>query len=332
MDKKIIDVTGIGNAIVDVLTDVKDTFLDGLGLKKGSMMLVSDEEAEKIYSKIKNKEEVSGGSAANTIAALAHLGNLVAFIGKVGEDVLGDTFETNLSSCGVQCLTEKHTIPLPTGRCIILVTPDAQRTMCTSLGIAGSLDQKDINTNIIKDSRILYIEGYLWDREIAKEAIKKAIRIAKESDCKIAFSLSDSFCVERHREDFLNLIKSESDIVFANESEIKSVFEVSDIEKAISACKKIDAVFAITLGENGSVIVDREQILRIKAIKPARLVDTTGAGDLYAAGFLHGYLAEKSLEICGQMGSILASEIISYYGARLQKKDYNFTNLFNQPA
>ncbi len=332
MDKKIIDVTGIGNAIVDVLSDVKDVFLKDLGLKKGSMVLVDREKAEKIYSKITSKEEISGGSAANTIAALAHLGNLVAFIGKVGEDILGDTFKANLSSCGVQCFTEKHSDALSTGRCIILVTPDAQRTMCTSLGIAGSLEEKDINIDIIKDSRMLYIEGYLWDREIAKKAIIKAIKTAKESDCKFAFSLSDSFCVERHRQDFLSLIKYDADIVFANEGEINSVFKVHDVEDAISCCQKTDTIFAITRGEKGSVIVNHEQVIRVKAIKPEKLVDTTGAGDLYAAGFLHGYLAEKNLDICGQIGSWLASEIISSYGARLQKKDNNFLNLLNKLA
>ncbi len=319
MKKKIIDVTGIGNAIVDVLASVEDSFLEDFDLVKGSMTLVDEISAEKLYSRIDSKEEVSGGSAANTIAGLAYLKNRVAFIGKVKDDVLGSTFNKSLSLYGVQCRTGKYSDELPTAKCIILVTPDAQRTMCTSLGASGNLEEKDIDQDIIESSRMLYIEGYLWDRKIAKEAIIKSIKIAKESGCQVSLSLSDSFCVERHREEFLNLIDNGTDIVFANESEIISIFKTPDLKKAILRCREYKNVFAITCAERGSVIVRQKEIVKVKARKPLKLVDTTGAGDMYAAGFLHGYLSGRDLDVCGLMGAELASKVIGQYGARLRK-------------
>lgn len=330
MKNKIIDVTGIGNAIVDVLASVEESFLEDFGLIKGSMTLIDEISAEKLYSRIENKEEVSGGSAANTIAGLACLGNRVAFIGKVRDDILGSTFDRSLSLYGVQCQTGKYFDDLPTARCIILVTPDAQRTMCTSLGIAGNLEEKDINKNIIENSRILYIEGYLWDRKVAKKAILKSIRIAKETECKISLSLSDSFCVERHRKDFLELIDKGIDIIFANESEIISIFETHDLKNALSKCKEYKNIFVITCAEKGSVIVNKEEIIKVEATRPEKLVDTTGAGDMYAAGFLHGYLTGRDLETCGKMGSILASKVISCYGARLQRESADIFNILKQ--
>ncbi|HHT79000.1 MAG TPA: adenosine kinase [Actinobacteria bacterium] len=324
MKKKTIDVTGIGNAIVDVLASVEDSFLDEFGLVKGSMTLIDETLAEKLYSGIENKEEVSGGSTANTIAGLAYLGNKVAFIGKVGDDALGSTFDRSLSLCGVQCQTGKYSEELSTARCIILVTPDAQRTMCTSLGIAGNLEEKDIDKDIIESSRMLYIEGYLWDRKVAKEAILKSVKIAKESGCMVSLSLSDSFCVDRHRKDFLDLIENGTDIVFANENEIISIFETSDLNKAVSRCKEYKNVFAITCAEKGSVLVRQEEIIKVNACKPPKLVDTTGAGDMYAAGFLHGYMAGRELHACGTIGASLASKVISQYGARLRKDKDDF--------
>jgi len=243
MKEKTIDLLGIGNAIVDVLASVDDVFLDEFGLVKGSMTLIDETLAETLYSKIQNKEEVSGGSAANTVAGLASLGNNVAFIGKIKDDISGSLFDDSLANIGVNCKTCKDFSDLPTAKCIILVTNDAQRTMCTSLGVAGNLEEHDIDSDIVESSRMLYIEGYLWDRATAKKAINKAVDIAKESGGEIAISLSDSFCVKRHRNDFLNLIDSGMNIVFANESEIISFFEVNDLKSAVKKCQKYKNVF-----------------------------------------------------------------------------------------
>ncbi|MCL5072291.1 MAG: adenosine kinase [Actinobacteria bacterium] len=316
--KKEIDVTGIGNAIVDIMTKVDEEFLETYGFKKGSMTLIDEQMAEKLYSCIMVTEEVSGGSAANTIAGLASLGRKVAFIGKVKNDILGNSFDYGLNCIGVQCKAKKVEEGLSTARCIIFVTPDAQRTMCTFLGVAGALNPEDIEENkyIISNSRLIYLEGYLWDRPEAKLAIKEAVKIARESGSKIAFSLSDSFCVQRHRSDFLELIRKDIDIVFANENEIMSLFEENDFESSIKKCRKINIIWALTRSEKGSIIVSKDNMYSIKIDKVENLTDTTGAGDLYAAGFLHGFLEGRDLITCGRMGSIAASEIISHYGAR----------------
>ncbi|MCX6384197.1 MAG: adenosine kinase [Actinobacteria bacterium] len=316
--EKEIDVTGIGNAIVDVLAKVEDDFLEIYGLKKGSMTLIDEKMAEELYSKIEIAQEVSGGSAANTIAGLASLGKKAAFIGKVKNDSLGSSFDYGLSCMGVKCSAGKVDEGLSTARCIIFVTPDAQRTMCTFLGVAGELNPKDIKENelIISNSKILYFEGYLWDKPEAKLAIKKAIKVARENGSKIAFSLSDSFCVQRHRSEFLDLIKKDSDIVFANENEIMSLFEKNSFEAAVAECKKITSIWALTRSDKGSTIINKEEIYNIEIDKVENLIDTTGAGDLYASGFLNGFLENKDLKTCGEMGSIAASEILSHYGAR----------------
>lgn len=316
--EKEIDVTGIGNAIVDVITKVADDFLEIYRLKKGSMTLIDEKTAQDLYSNIKITEEISGGSAANTIAGLASLGKKVAFIGKVKNDTLGNSFDFGLSCIGVQCKAKKMQEGLSTARCIIFVTPDAQRTMCTFLGISGALNPADIKEyeSVIINSRIVYLEGYLWDKPEAKLAIREAIKVARQSKSKISFSLSDSFCVKRHKSQFLELIKENTNIVFANEYEIISLFGKNDFSSAIRECKKFNVIWALTRSEKGSVIIFKDEIYDIDAYKVENLIDTTGAGDLYAAGFLHGFLENRDLRTCGKMGSIVASEIISHYGAR----------------
>lgn len=316
--KKEIDVAGIGNAIVDILAKVPDDFLKMFALQKGSMALIDGKTAADLCSIINAEQEAPGGSAANTIAGLASLGRKTAFIGKVRSDPLGITFENGLTCMGVRCKAMKEDNGISTARCIVFVTPDAQRTMCTFLGIAGALNLEDIKKNelVISDSKILYLEGYLWDKPEAKLAIKEAIKIAKDSKSKIAFSLSDSFCVERHREDFLELIKNDLDIVFANETEIMALFEKNDFNAACRECKNYKIIWALTRSEKGSTVIFKDVVLDVEADQAENLIDTTGAGDLYAAGFLNGYIENRDLKTCGRMGNIAASEIISHYGAR----------------
>jgi sugar/nucleoside kinase (ribokinase family) len=327
--KKEIDVTGIGNAIVDILAKVPDDFLKMYALQKGSMALIDEKTAAVLCSRISDTQEAPGGSAANTIAGLASLGKKTAFIGKIKSDPLGSTFENGLTCMGIQCKAMKEDNGISTARCIVFVTPDAQRTMCTFLGIAGALNMEDIKKNelIISGSRILYLEGYLWDKQEAKLAIKEAIKIAKDSGNKIAFSLSDSFCVNRHREDFLDLIKNDLDIVFANETEIMALFEKNDFYAACQECKNYEIIWALTRSEKGSTVIFKDIILEVEADHAGNLVDTTGAGDLYAAGFLNGLLEGRDLKTCGKMGSMAASEIISHYGAR---PEISLTELFKK--
>ena len=312
------DVVGIGHAIVDILAKVPDDFLKINVLQKGSMALIDEKTAADLCCNIIAEQEAPGGSAANTIAGLASLGRKTAFIGKVKSDPLGNTFENGLTCMGIQCKAIKENNGISTARCIVFVTPDAQRTMCTFLGIAGALNMEDIKKNepVISGSKILYLEGYLWDKPEAILAIREAIKIAKNSGGKIAFSLSDSFCVQRHREDFLDLIKNDLDIVFANEAEIIALFEKNDFNAACRECKNYKIIWALTRSEKGSTIISQDIVIDIEADHTGNLIDTTGAGDLYAAGFLNGFVANKDLKTCGKMGSIAASEIISHYGAR----------------
>jgi sugar/nucleoside kinase (ribokinase family) len=316
--KKEIDVAGIGNAIVDIMAKVPDDFLKMHALEKGSMTLIDEETAAGLCSVISAAQEVPGGSAANTIAGLASLGRKTAFIGKVKNDPLGSSFENGLNCMGIQCKAIKEENGTSTARCIVFVTPDAQRTMCTFLGIAGALNLEDIKKNekVISGSRILYLEGYLWDKPEAKLAIKEAIKFAKAGKSKIAFSLSDSFCVHRHRNDFLELIKNDFDMVFANEAEIMALFEKNDFNAACQECKNYKIIWALTRSEKGSSIIFEDVVLDIEVDQAENLIDTTGAGDLYAAGFLNGYLENRDLKTCGKMGSLAASEIISHFGAR----------------
>jgi sugar/nucleoside kinase (ribokinase family) len=316
--KKEIDVAGIGNAIVDIMAKVSDDFLKMYSLEKGSMTLIDEKTASDLCSRIIAEQEAPGGSAANTIAGLASLGRKTAFIGKVKNDPLGSTFENGLNCLGIQCKAMKEVNGISTARCIVFVTPDAQRTMCTFLGIAGALNLEDVkkNEHVISGSKILYLEGYLWDKPEAKLAIKEAIKFAKASESKIAFSLSDSFCVYRHRNNFLELIKNDLDIVFANEKEIMALFEKNDFTAACQECKNYEVIWALTRSEKGSTVIFKDNVLDVEIDRVENLIDTTGAGDLYAAGFLNGYLENRDLKVCGKMGSMAASEVISHYGAR----------------
>lgn len=314
--KKQYDVTGIGNAIIDIVADVEDDFIETHNLDKGSMKIISEDEAEVLHEQVTAVKMLSGGSAANTIAGLAMLGHKVAFIGKVKDDTWGKAFENELRSIGVTFITQKAQNCLSsTARCIVLSTPDAQRTMNTCLGIAGTLGPEDIDKDIITNSSIIYLEGYLWDRDIAKKAILKSIEFARGSDAKVAFTLSDSFCVMRHKEEFLNLVYNRIDILFSNEMEITALFDSNDLDDVIGICRKLRILTVITRSGEGSIIIYDGKITRVEAEK-TNVIDSTGAGDLYAAGFLSGIIKGKDLYICGKMGSILASEAISHYGAR----------------
>ncbi|MCJ7665871.1 MAG: adenosine kinase [Actinobacteria bacterium] len=309
-------VVGIGNAIVDILANVEDRFLDVNKIQKGMMQLIDETGIASLNKKITAEKQASGGSAANTIAGLASLGHDVAFIGKVKNDELGLTFEKGLNDIGVMYCTKKASEGRSTGCCVVLMTPDAQRTMNTCLGISGTLGPEDIDEEIIAGSKVVYLEGYLWDTEPAKEAFKKAIRTAEESGGKVALSLSDSFCVERHREEFLEIIGSHTNILFANEDEIKALFEVGSFEEAARSCQRYNNIFALTRGELGSVIIYGKDYYEIGPEKGLKVLDTTGAGDMFAAGFLHGYINKKDLSVCGRMGNITAAAVIAHFGAR----------------
>lgn len=316
MDAVIYDVVGIGNAIVDVLAKVGDGFLSERNLPKGGMSLVEAKEAGKIYADIIPEREVSGGSAANTVAGLASLGAATAFIGKVHDDELGQDFSRDIGAAGIDFFTEPLTQGPSTGRSIVLVTPDAERSMFTYLGASEKLSEEDIDENIIKAGKIIYLEGYLWDKEEAKKAMVKACELAHKHNRKVAFSLSDKSVVKRHRQEFLNLVKDYVDILFGNEEEIKTLFAENDFYKTLEMLKPDVEIAAITRSAKGSVVVNGRTITFIEAEKVDDVVDSTGAGDLYAAGFLYGIINERSLGTCAMIGSIAAAEIISHYGAR----------------
>ena len=317
MAEKKYNVVGIGNAIVDVVVYVEDDFLAVNDLEKGIMKIVEEDQIKKLHSKIDMVKQVSGGSAANTISGLAILGNSVAFIGKVKNDRLGRSFEKSLKELGVTYRTTKsESAQQPTASCVILTTPDAQRTMNTCLGISGSLGPEDIDRKIVSDSEIIYLEGYLWDRPEAKKAFLKATEIAREQNEKVALSLSDPFCVNRHRIEFLELVNEKIDILFANEEEIKSLFKMETFGQVVKKCKGHSIIFALTRGKEGSTIIFKKQILSIPAEKDVKVIDTTGAGDMFAAGFLHGYIKGMDLYSCAEIGNILAAGVIGSTGAR----------------
>ncbi len=315
-DATFYDVVGIGNAMVDVMAKVGDGFLSERKLAKSEMTLVNAQDAGKIYADIMPEREVSGGSAANTVAGLASLGGAPAFIGKVHDDELGQEFSRSIGGAGVDFFTPPLNQGPMTGRSIVLVTPDAERSMFTYLGAAARLSAEDIDENIIKSTKIVYLEGYLWDEGEAKEAIKKACELAHKHNKKVAFSLSDKSCVDRHREEFLKLISDSVDILFGNEEEIKALFQEPDFYKTLDMIKTEVETAAITRSDKGSVIVNGRTKTFVEAEKVENVVDTTGAGDLYAAGFLYGYTQERSLGTCALIGGIAAAEIISHYGAR----------------
>ena len=319
MSNKTYKVIGIGNAIVDVIANVDDQFISQNNLNKGSMKLVSKDEAKKLYQSIKVLDQISGGSAANTVAGLAMFGSKTGFIGKVNNDDLGAVFKNGLNSLNIDFQLEKTSSASATGQCLVLITPDAERTMNTYLGISAELNENDINTALIEKSSITYLEGYLWDPESAKNAMRKAINIAHQYDGKVAFSLSDKFCVVRHHEDFRKLVENEIDILFANEDETKALVQTNDFNSIIEFFKNRKPLTIITRGEKGSCIINKQDVHSIAAQKANKVLDTTGAGDLYAAGFLHGLCKELPLQECGRLGSIAAAEIISHYGARPEK-------------
>lgn len=312
----IYDVVGIGNAIVDVLAKVGDGFLTERNLRKGGMTLLDAATAGKIYTDIVPEREVSGGSAANTVAGMASLGSDCAFIGKVYDDELGQNFRRDIGAAGIDFFTPPLLEGPATGRSIVLVTPDAERSMFTYLGAATRLTAEDIDENIIKASRYIYLEGYLWDEAHAKEAVLKACELAHKYNRKIAFTLSDCNCIIRHREDLLKLVTNCVDVLFANENEIKALFNTDDFMAALDMIKPLVEIAAITRNSKGSVVVNGRVKIFVEAEKMDNVVDSTGAGDLYAAGFLYGMTKDRSLGTCAMIGSIAASEIISHYGAR----------------
>jgi len=305
----------IGNALVDVLTHKDDGYLSAQNMNKGAMALIDAERALALYNDMDDKTEMSGGSAGNTMACFASFGGKGAYIGKVGDDVLGQKFADSLKDMNVNYETK----PLSggsTGRCMILVTPDGERTMNTYLGAAVELTPDDIDPNFIAKGKVVYLEGYLFDPPQAKEAFVKSAREAHQASRRVALTLSDSFCVDRHREAFKDLVSLHIDILFANEDEIKSLYETDDLEKAIDIASNKCAICAITLGEKGSIIINSGARTDITAEQNVNVVDTTGAGDAYAAGFLYGFTEGMDMAQCGRLGSIAAAQVIGQMGPR----------------
>ena len=306
-------ILGIGNAIVDVICKVKDNYLSDNNLTKGSMKLVDEIEFKKLLSTLEIEETVSGGSVANSIVGLSQLGNEVGFIGKVNDDNLGQKYEDGLKKEGVNYFYSKKKEALPTGTCLILITPDSERTMCTFLGTAGKISENDIDENSVKNSEIVFLEGYLWDEGEPKSAFDKAIKNSN----KVAMSLSDSFCVDRHKKHFLNLVEKKLDIIFANEQEIISLINAKKFEEVISFGQQIGKIIIVTRGEKGSVAISKNEVIECDSKKDLNIVDLTGAGDLFAAGYLHGYVNNLTINESLKKGTEMSSKIIQRIGARL---------------
>jgi sugar/nucleoside kinase (ribokinase family) len=310
------DVTAIGNAIVDVLAKADDALLQEHNLPKGAMNLIDAATAEKLYSIMGPGVEASGGSAGNTIAGIAALGGRAAYIGKVADDQLGKIFTHDIRAVGVTYDTPPLTGGLPTARSLIFITPDAQRTMQTFLGACTQLGPEDVNMDYITSSKVVYLEGYLWDLPRAKSAMREAALKAKDDGVKVSLTLSDAFCVARFRDEFLELAEKYVDILFANESEILSLYQVENFDDALQRVRSHCEIAALTRSEKGSVVVNRDEVHVIDAVPAVQVVDTTGAGDAYAAGFLYGYTQGHDLATCGRLGGVLAAEVISHYGPR----------------
>ena len=306
-------VIGIGNAIVDVICKVEENFLANNRLTKSTMKLVDEREFKKLLSNLRIEETVSGGSVANSIVGLSQLGNKVGFIGKVSDDELGAKYEVGLKKEKVKYFYSKKKEAIPTGTCLILITPDSERTMCTFLGTAGKINENDIDVNSVKNSDLVFLEGYLWDEGEPKKAFEKAI----ESSDQVAMSLSDLFCVERHKPHFLNLVKNKLHITFANEQEIMSLIDTKDFNNIIEFSKKIKKLLVITRGEKGAIAIKGDEIVECEAQRNLKIVDLTGAGDLFAAGFLHGHINNLSLKESLNKGTEMSSKIIQKIGARL---------------
>ena len=307
-------ILGIGNAIVDVICKVDDSFIDQNNLAKSTMKLFFDENQFKsLLTNLKIEKTVSGGSVANSIVGLSQLGNEVGFIGKVSDDEFGSKYEEGLKKENVEYFYSKKNEKLPTGTCLILVTPDSERTMCTFLGTAGKINENDVDSEIIKKSEIIFLEGYLWDEGEPKKAFEKAINNAN----KVAMSLSDQFCVDRHKTHFLDLVKNKLDIIFANEQEITSLIEAKNFEEVINFSKQLNKLVVVTRGEKGAVAVNGNNIVECGIQKNLKIVDLTGAGDLFAAGFLHGYINKLSMKECLEKATEMSSRVIQQIGARI---------------
>jgi sugar/nucleoside kinase (ribokinase family) len=319
LDAGLFDVVGIGNAIVDVLAHAEEGFLAEHGLNKGTMTLIDAQRATALYGAMGPGIEVSGGSAANTIAGLASLGSRAGYIGKLGADELGRIFRHDIRANGVAFETPAATSKTPTARCLIFVTPDAQRTMNTYLGACIELSPEDIDPAMIGRAKVTYLEGYLWDPPAAKQAFLKAAKIAHEAGRKVALSLSDPFCVDRHRDEFRDLLRDHVDILFANEAEICSLWQVDSFDQALEKTRGLCETAALTQSAKGSLVLWGRETHMIEAAPVARVVDTTGAGDLYAAGFLHGYCRGLPPTDCGRYASLAAAEAISHFGARPER-------------
>lgn len=313
-----LDLVGIGNAIVDVLSKTVDDFLAANKINKGTMTLIEAEQAEALYAKMGPGMEISGGSAANTVAAFSSMSGKAGYIGKVANDQLGNVFRHDIKASGVAFETPALEDGPPTARCLILITPDAQRTMCTFLGACVWIAPSDLDEEMIKNAKVTYLEGYLFDRDRAKQTFRKACDISHGAGKKVSLTLSDPFCVERHRAEFLDLVTGGVDILFANEAEIFSLYETHDLNEALVRTREACHLSVITRSEKGSIIVTDKDVIEVRAEPVAEVVDTTGAGDMYAAGFLYGYTQGRALQDCGRIASIAAAEVISHVGARPQ--------------
>ncbi len=306
-------ILGIGNAIVDVICKIKDNFLSENDLTKSTMKLVDEVEFKKVLSNLKIEQTIAGGSVANSIVGLSQLGNNVSFIGKVNKDNLGEKYEQSLTKENVKYFYSKKEESIPTGTCLILITPDSERTMVTFLGIAGKINEKDIDEKAIKESEMIFLEGYLWDEGEPKSAFNKAMLYAN----KTAMTLSDQFCVERHKDSFLDLVKNRIDITFTNEQEIKSLISTTSFDEVIAFGKQLEKSLIVTRGELGSVAIIGDEVIECNSKKNLKILDLTGAGDLFAAGFLHGHINNFSIKECLEKGTEMSSKIIQKIGARL---------------
>jgi sugar/nucleoside kinase (ribokinase family) len=314
----VLDVVGIGNAIVDVLFQTEDSFLKKHSLQKGGMALIDEAQAEALYQASGPGQETSGGSVANTMVGIAQLGGRTGFIGRVRDDQLGVIFSHDIRAVGARFETPAATSGATTARCLIYVTPDAERTMCTFLGASTQLEPEDLDLSMVKQTKVLYLEGYLWDSPAAKRAFIAGAEVCRAAGGQVALSLSDGFCVDRHRDSFLELVNGHVDVLFANEAEIKSLYETDNFDTALEKVRGCCEVTAITRSSEGSVVLSGDQRWDIGIFSLGDLVDTTGAGDLYAGGFLHAYTQGESLERCGQLGALCAGQIVTQLGARSQ--------------
>jgi sugar/nucleoside kinase (ribokinase family) len=319
-----LDVVGMGSSLVDVVSTVDDETIDRLGLERGTMMLVDLAVAEGIYAEMGPTVEVSGGSAANTVAGVAALGGAAAFVGKIAADPFGEVFAHDIRAAGVEFRAAVHDPGdagevLGTGRCLVLVTADADRTMATHLGAATTITPADVPLDLVERGRVLYLEGYLWDMDPAKQAMRRAIEVAHDHDGAVAFSLSDPFCVERHRREFLDLVAADVDVLFGNEEEMCRLFDVARLREALTSAEDLGILVAATRGPAGSIVLTGTGHTEIDAMPVDEVVDTTGAGDLYAAGFLYGLTHGLDPAACARLGSVCAAEVVSHLGARPQK-------------